>query len=273
LTKWRAIGASCKLMPTIEERIQQLDTQLFEPIYSPTTTLDRLSLLLLQNCVRTASPYTYLEIGSYLGGSLQTHYIDPRCQQIYSIDNRALAQNDESGAKCRYPGNGLLAMLKNLSDIYPQIEERKVQGFNGDVRQVATAAIKHPPHLCLIDGEHTNQAVVADFLFCLQVAQPDALIGFHRVDVVYQGVGEAKQYLQQQGIPHLGILLKGRVYVLLLRGAVARYQRKLQLYEQDEQAYFMVAAQQLRQAQFANRYPKIAAGVQKFRQLWRRKPE
>jgi hypothetical protein len=257
-------------MPTVEERIQQLDTQLFAPIYSPTTALDRLSLLLLQNCVRPINAYTYLEIGSYLGGSLQTHYVDSQCRFIYSIDKRILAQPDESGAKCCYPGNGSLAMLKNLYQTYPEVAEGKVVTFNAEVSKVLPTAIKHHPNLCLIDGEHTNRAVFADFLFCLQVIQPDGLIGLHRADLVYQGIGQIKHYLQQNAIPYAGIMLKGRVYALLLRRGVTRYQEKLQLYSQDENAYFTAADQRLRQIQFANQYPKIASCLQKLQQFWNR---
>ena len=61
-----------------EQRIERLDLSLFDSVPTQSTAGDRLSWLALQRAVRGATPgYTYLEIGSYNGGSIQQHLLDP----------------------------------------------------------------------------------------------------------------------------------------------------------------------------------------------------
>ena len=61
-------------MDDFEAQINRLDVALFGHIFSATTQEDKRSLLAVQRAVRelkAAQGYVYLEIGSYLGGSLQ----------------------------------------------------------------------------------------------------------------------------------------------------------------------------------------------------------
>ena len=100
---------------SFEQRIERLDCSLFDPIPTQSSKGDRMSWLALQGAVRRAAPsYTYLEIGSHLGGSIQQHWIDPRCSLIYSIDKRPLEQPDDRGAVFAYAGNSTARMLGNL---------------------------------------------------------------------------------------------------------------------------------------------------------------
>ena len=72
-----------------EDRIRRLDLSLFEQIESESSERDQLSWLAIQRIIRTrVKGYTYLEIGSHLGGSIQQHFLDPACRSIYSIDPR-----------------------------------------------------------------------------------------------------------------------------------------------------------------------------------------
>src|SRR4051812_12044666 len=94
------------LMPQFEDRIAELDLSLFDVIPSQSTSDDKGSLLALQLAVRDAvGEYTYLEIGSYLGGSIQPHLLDPECRKIYSIDKRPRSQPDERGIDYIYENN------------------------------------------------------------------------------------------------------------------------------------------------------------------------
>ena len=61
-------------MIPLEDRIQSLDVSLFDSILSETSPEDKHSLLLVQKCLRHRGEYVYLEIGSHLGGSIQTHF-------------------------------------------------------------------------------------------------------------------------------------------------------------------------------------------------------
>ncbi len=76
-------------MNHFEESIERLDMSLFSGIPTISSEGDRLSWLTVQRAVRRAKPdYTYLEIGSFVGGSLQQYYMDPKCRLVYSIDKR-----------------------------------------------------------------------------------------------------------------------------------------------------------------------------------------
>ena len=83
-------------MHTVDQFLKNLDTSVFEGIPSQTSDDDRKSLLALQAGVRSRrKTYTYLEIGSFLGGSLQPHLLDRSCERIYSIDKRCVVAPDD----------------------------------------------------------------------------------------------------------------------------------------------------------------------------------
>ena len=85
-------------MSSSEERIEWLDTSLFHGIPTISSEGDRLSWLTIQRAVRRVkAEYAYLEIGSFVGGSLQQYYLDPKCRVIYSIDKRPERLPDERG--------------------------------------------------------------------------------------------------------------------------------------------------------------------------------
>lgn len=78
------------------DRIAALDTQLFDHIESQTSEDDRKSLLAVHSSVAARTdPFSYLEIGSHLGGTLQVVIADPRCTRVVSIDPRPPWQPDD----------------------------------------------------------------------------------------------------------------------------------------------------------------------------------
>src|SRR4051812_49054035 len=100
----------------IADRVQDLDTSLFDPIFAQTTEWDRRALLALHEATaaRYAS-FVYLEIGSYLGGSLQVVVRDPRCSKIISIDSRPAAPPDNRTGQWAYEDNTTVFMLELLN--------------------------------------------------------------------------------------------------------------------------------------------------------------
>ena len=72
------------------------------PINSQTSDSDKEVLLKIRSLL--GPKYSYLEIGSYLGGSLTPFLRDENCIKILSIDNRGQKQPDERGAKFDYSG-------------------------------------------------------------------------------------------------------------------------------------------------------------------------
>ena len=107
------------------EKMDRLDVSLFDAIPSQSSPDDKKSLLLLQRYIRDEGNFTYLEIGSHLGGTIQSYDVDPQCRLIYSIDKRTLLQPDERKLVFEYKNNSTKRMLEGLRQAYPTIHEKK----------------------------------------------------------------------------------------------------------------------------------------------------
>src|ERR1700719_4564277 len=116
-------------LAAFERQIAALDhATLLGQIPSETTARDRRSLLCLHLALRRRQRFTYLEIGSHLGGSLQALVVDPQCEHIISIDARPLSQPDQrlpSGATHAYDDNSTARMLALLAAV-PGADVRKL---------------------------------------------------------------------------------------------------------------------------------------------------
>lgn len=174
------------------EQVEALDLSLFEKIGSETSAEDRRSLLAVQRATaRRHGRYVYLEIGSHLGGSIQSHLVDSRCNKIYSIDPRPSQQLDDRSevCVCNYENNSTERMLELLRVIAPN-EVSKIQCFDMDASEVYPSQITDTPHLALIDGEHTQKSALSDFRFCNRVIRHDGTIVFHDFGIIFPAVRE-----------------------------------------------------------------------------------
>lgn len=201
------------------ERIAALDTSLFDLVVTQSNAKDRRSWLAVQRAVREAKgSFVYLEIGSYLGGSLQQYLQDPECRRIYSVDIRT--------RDARHAENSEQAMLDNLRRATPG-EMDKLVCFAGDARDVPSRAIDEAPDICFIDGEHTDRAVLADFAFCLAVCAPDAAIVFHDAGSTRPGIRECLRLLRRSGRAFLAHKLPGNTFVIALWGSPVGSDRRV----------------------------------------------
>ena len=180
---------------TIEERIEQLDLSLFGNALSESpekdlrqnTDEDRRTLLALQAAMRRSFPgYIYLEIGSYKGSSLQPHVVDPRCQRIVSIDPRPGTTPDSRGPQHYVPVSAA-SMLEWLGRI-PGADISKIKTFETTTARLTEKMIGAHPQWCFVDGEHTDEAVLADARFCLSVLAENGVIVFHDANLVFHGL-------------------------------------------------------------------------------------
>lgn len=205
-------------MEAFEDRLARLDPELFQWVLSQSTDEDKRSFLAAQTAVRNQfDRYTYLEIGSYKGGSLQPFVLDPRCERVLSIDSRPSRPPDSRGADF-YPENTTASMLEGLKRI-PGADIQKITCYETGTERLAAKDIPVAPHYCFVDGEHTNEAVLRDGLFCLAVARPDALIAFHDANLVYTGLAAFLKELSQSGREFRAYLLPDSLFVVEL-GAV-----------------------------------------------------
>lgn len=191
-----------------------LDIGFFDAVPTQLSSPDRRSILTVQQLVAARlGEYAYLEIGSYLGGSLQPHLRDERCVAVYSIDTRPAFQPDERGEKFEYPDNTTQRMLDTLAPAYGR-HLRKLTCFERGAADVTTGDVPVRPQLFLIDGEHTDRAVLSDFRSCLRLAERPCVVMFDDAHIVYRGVRECIDELRRRGEPHRAYVLPEKIAVI-----------------------------------------------------------
>jgi hypothetical protein len=199
---------------TVNSRIEQLDLSLFEAVYSGTTVDDRRSMLAIQSAVAARlGSFTYLEIGSDLGGSIQPYLLDERCARIISIDKRPEIQPDERGSNVRYPKNSTERMLQNLRGIQGSNVD-KIKTFDADSSELNATQLPVRPDLCFIDGEHTNAAAARDYKFCESVIAERGVIYFHDAHIVFQALDGIVEHLKATGRPFVAYNLPTAIFVI-----------------------------------------------------------
>lgn len=198
---------------TIDERIEQLDTRLFNHVKTTTPVEDQCTLLALQAVFRRIfHGYVYLEIGSYQGGSLQPYVVDPKCAKIISIDPRPGATPDARGIQA-YSESSLATMMEGLQRI-PGADIAKVQTFEASTRDLRAGAVGARPQLCFVDGEHTDEAVLNDARFCLSALAENGAIAFHDANLVFKGLQSFLAELLASGRPFRACILPNFVFLI-----------------------------------------------------------
>lgn len=171
-------------------------------------------LIRVQELVSARGAYSYVEIGSYLGRSLQSHLQDEDCARALSIDLRPDVTPDERGALGMYSGITADDMIEGLRRICSEGDLTKLEAAT------ATSDILRGRDerfdLALIDGEHTNTAAFRDFLNVLGVMEPEGVICFDDTTLVYAGISNALAVLEERGIQHAYAFCKGGITVIAL---------------------------------------------------------
>lgn len=209
-------------MPSALRAVDELDTSLFSRVLSQTSEEERRTLLAVQRAVaRRYGNYTYLEIGSYLGGSLQPHVADGRCGRIFSVDPRPDCPPDDRtpGQGVIYEGNSKQRMLDNLAAI-DAAQVGKVICLDSDAKDVSVERIAPAPHLAFIDGEHTHAAVMSDFEFCLRVIHRDGVILFHDFGAIHTAILEICRGLTRQRRRYLPLRMDGSIFGIFFDPAI-----------------------------------------------------
>jgi hypothetical protein len=190
------------------------DISFFDAVPTQMLPDDRRSILTVQQIAAARlGRYAYLEIGSYLGGSLQPHLRDDRCVAAYSIDPRPRLQPDERGEDFQYQYITTQHMLDALAPAYGAFLG-KLTSFERDVADIKSEEFPIRPQMCLIDGEHTDRAVFSDFRACLRIADRPCVITFDDAHIVYRGFAACVRDLQERGEVHRAYILPNRIGVI-----------------------------------------------------------
>ena len=242
-------------MTDFENAIQNLDLRLFEKIPSQSTDRDKQSLLACELAARELTgEYNYLEIGSYLGGSIQPHLLDPKCRRIYSLDKRPHSQPDARGFDFVYENNSTARMMEKLSAVSENRE--KIKTVDGDSKTIDPGEIADKIQLCFIDGEHTDEAVFRDFRFCLDVLAENGAIMFHDSQITYNGIAAAVKYLQDKGAKFHGYILPNLVFVIEIGDfPIHRHPRVMERLVDNHNAYLYSLQDVDKYRRFATRFP------------------
>lgn len=201
-------------MKDFAKHLETLDTSLFEKIHSQTSNDDKRSILACQKAVRElAGEYTFLEIGSYRGGSLQPFVIDEQCKKIISIDKRPKVSPDARGYDVVYLENTTAKMLENLKEVFPD-GISKIRTIDGDVAEINPGEVTEKPELCFIDGEHTDEATWRDFQFCHKVMAKDGAVLFHDAMIIYNAISRVIGFLKENKIKFRAYNLPSVMFVI-----------------------------------------------------------
>jgi predicted O-methyltransferase YrrM len=171
---------------SVSERVDRLDLTLFAQIAPVRCSCeDRRSLLALHAALAARGNFGYLEVGSYLGASLQTFIADPRCRTIVSVDRRDAVTSEGRSQAREYPANTTAHMLERLSAV-PGADLEKLTTVDAGTEELDPAGLS--ADLCFIDAEHTNAAALRDGRFCHRVIRNRGVIGFHQRTRILHGL-------------------------------------------------------------------------------------
>jgi hypothetical protein len=197
---------------SIARMVAEGDISLYRYIGSQTSEADRRSLLSIHNALaQRAATFSYVEIGSHLGGTLQAFIADPRCRRIVSIDPRPPAQPDDRGPMFAYEGNSTARMRTLLARV-PGADMAKLETVELSTENIAPGRLARPD-LCVIDGEHTYAAALRDARFCRAAMQGAGVILFHDREVIEPAILD---FLRETTGPVTAYALRGSFFVIEL---------------------------------------------------------
>ncbi len=180
------------------ETLQQLIAANF-PIASQTSDADKIFLLKILSVFKAKSRrFKYLEIGSFMGGSLTPFLREDLCELVVSVDERERQQPDERGAKFDYSGVTHETMINNL--LSRGIDISKLAVHDGPIQTYKSGKEKFS--VVFIDGEHTDVACVKDFVWTYPLMENDSVIMFHDSTIVYKALSIIQELLLQKNVEY-----------------------------------------------------------------------
>jgi len=179
------------------ENLEQLINQNF-PISSQTSAKDKLFLLNAINTIKSRgiTNFKYIEIGSFMGGSLTPFLIENTCSLIVSVDERERQQPDERGAKFDYSGITHETMIDNLTS--HGMDVSKLITHDGSISTYDRGNNKFD--IAFIDGEHTDIACCRDFAWTYPMMKESSIILFHDSSIVYRALAIILELMHEKKV-------------------------------------------------------------------------
>ncbi len=174
-------------------------------------------LVRAQEIVSDRGSYRYVEIGSYLGRTLQPHLQDKDCKKVLSIDLRPDVTPDERKMLRDYQGITAEDMVTRLAEHVGTKDLGKLETVTDTSGSLRTRSKREAPfELALIDGEHTVTAAFCDFLNLLPRMRPNGMVLFDDTSVILPAIQNAIAMLQAEGRPAAAFFGVGGISAIAL---------------------------------------------------------
>jgi hypothetical protein len=221
------------------------------PITSQTSTSDKLCILGAIRLARRSGNYSYLELGSFRGGSLTPFLMDPACTSVVSVDDRGRVQPDERGVGYDYTE----ITTQNMLDEFHRrdLNTNKLRTFDGSIDRLTDVG-SSSFDLAFIDAEHTDEACFRDFLWTLPLAKENSIVLLHDSTLVYKALRLIMLYLDKEGRKYTFYKCLDSEVSAVLRGDFCRADLAQDLGPQEDLTQFFARAEAERiKTQFKNR--------------------
>jgi hypothetical protein len=106
-------------------------------------------------------------------------------------------------------------MVELLGSI-PGADLSKLHTIEGSTDSLDPSALPIVPNLCLVDGEHTDEAALGDGMFCAAATAFNGCIAFHDTNVVFNGVQSFVDNLDERGVSYEAYNLADSLFVVEL---------------------------------------------------------
>ncbi len=174
--------------------MKKKEIEKFFPIPSQTSLVDKAVILKINKLMNLRTKnFIYIEIGSYLGGSLTPFLINENCKRVISVDKRNQIIDDERNEKWSYKKISEKLMIKGLKE--KKLDISKLKSFNGDISEYRP---KENYDLAFIDGIHTDKNTFSDFLYILDKINKHCIILFHDSVVIFKALLLIKEFLKKK---------------------------------------------------------------------------
>tara|TARA_B110000046_G_scaffold11315_1_gene11210 strand:+ start:404 stop:1204 length:801 start_codon:yes stop_codon:yes gene_type:complete len=174
------------------------------PIESQTSDLDKIVLLQTLDLIRKKnSYYKYLEIGSFLGGSLTPALMDKKCKKVLSIDKRNQILDDERNENWSYKNVSNALMVRKINQY--KINTLKLDTYDGDIKEIKN---DEEFDLIFIDGIHTVENCFSDLINSLRFKKKNSIILFHDTSIIFKAIKLCLVFLENQKISYKIIKFK-----------------------------------------------------------------
>lgn len=169
-------------------------------------------LNILREVAAKKGTFKYLEIGSYLGGSISPLLVEESCTEVISIDKRGRNQPDERGRDYNYTHVTEQHMLDNLKSNGYSTE--KIRCFDGSIEEFSfTESDKF--RFVLIDGEHTDFACFRDFAYLESHLERDAVVIFDDANLTMKAIKNVFSLLESEGVPFKAFHIRKTRFVVI----------------------------------------------------------